>query len=195
MAVSSISVEEQKEMTGKTAMPLLWIGITSIIMLFAGLTSAYVVRKGNGTWLLFDLPNTFYQSTGIIVLSSITMFLAQRAIKKDDLSKVMMWLGATLLLGAGFVFSQVMAWGDLVDAGVFFAGSASNASGSFLYALTGLHIAHLAGGIIALLITFFKSSRKKYSSNDHLGIQLCGTYWHFLGLLWIYLLLFLHFIR
>lgn len=179
----------------KTAKPLLWIGIVSIIMLFAGLTSAYIVRQAEGNWLEFELPTSMFVSTAIIILSSITLWYAQSSAKKDNQSATKIGLYITLALGLAFVFSQFQVWKDLVAAGVFFAGAQANASGSFMYLLSGLHLAHLFGGIIALFVTATNASSGKYANGNILGIELCSIYWHFLDILWIYLLLFLLFIR
>lgn len=179
----------------KTAKPLLWIGIVSIVMLFAGLTSAYVVRADNGNWLIFQLPSIVFISTAIIVTSSITMFMAQQAIKKDNYQLTAIALFLTLALGFGFFFSQIQAWKELTAQGIYFLGSKSNASGSFLYLIAFLHICHMIGGIIALTVSLTKCLLKKYSSADYLGIELTAIYWHFLDLLWVYLFLFLYFYR
>ncbi len=187
--------EEARAVKAKTAKPMLWVGIVGIVMLFAGMTSAYIVRQAEGNWLYFDLPDTFYSSTAVIIASSLTMAAAQFAIKRNQLNLSTIMLLTTLVLGLVFAWLQFKAWGELVDAGVYFAGRESNASGSFLYALSGLHLAHLAGGLIALVFTSVKSILKKYSADDHTGIGVAGTYWHFLDILWIYLLLFLVFIR
>ncbi len=190
-----ISQEELKDIRNRTAKPLMWVGIVGMVMLFAGMTSAYIVRQAEGNWLYFDLPDTFYVSTAVIMISSMTMLLAQYAIKKDNTTLTNVMLLATLVLGFVFAMLQFQAWGELVDTGVFFAGRESNASGSFLYVLTGLHLAHLAGGLFALIFTSVKSILKKYSAEDHVGIGVAATYWHFLDILWVYLLLFLVFIR
>lgn len=190
-----ISKEELKDIRNRTAKPLLWVGIVGMVMLFAGMTSAYIVRQAEGNWLYFDLPETFYVSTAVIVFSSVTMWMAQYAIKRNNLRLTTSMLITTLVLGIVFTLFQFKAWGELVDMGVFFAGRESNASGSFLYALSGLHLAHLAGGLFALTFTSVKSILKKYSAEDHVGIGVAATYWHFLDILWIYLLLFLVFIR
>ncbi len=186
---------ELKQAQRKTAKPLLWIGIVSIVMLFAGLTSAYVVRADNGNWLVFQLPSIVFVSTAIIVTSSITMFIAQQAIKKDNYQVTAIALFLTLALGFGFFFSQIQAWKELTSQGIYALGSKSNASGSFLYLIAFLHICHMIGGLIALIVSLTKCLLKKYSSADYLGIELTAIYWHFLDLLWVYLFLFLYFYR
>jgi cytochrome c oxidase subunit III len=186
---------EMAAMRKKSAKPLLWIGIVSIIMLFSGLTSAYVVRADNGNWLVFELPSIAIISTAIIITSSLTMFLAQMAIKKDRLKATSLYLFITFVLGIAFAYTQYLGWKELTLQGIYFMGKYSNASGSFLYLIALVHLLHLVGGLIALLITLFKSVKKRYSSADYQGIELSAIYWHFLDLLWIYLFLFLYFFR
>jgi cytochrome c oxidase subunit 3 len=181
--------------TKKSAKALLWIGIVSIIMLFSGLTSAYVVRADNGNWLVFQLPSIAIISTGIIITSSLTMLLAQMAIKKDNFRATSVYLFITFLLGLAFTYTQYLGWKELTVQGIFFLGKYSNASGSFLYLIAVVHLLHLFGGLIALLITLTKSLRKRYNAQDYVGIELSAIYWHFLDALWIYLFLFLYFFR
>jgi cytochrome c oxidase subunit III len=179
----------------KTAKPLLYIGIVSIVMLFAGLTSAYVVRADNGNWLVFKLPDIAIISTAIIVTSSLTMLVAQMAIKKNNYLLTNLGLFLTLALGIGFFFTQVEAWRQLTAQGIYFVGKYSNASGSFLYFIAMIHMFHMIGGLLALMVSLTKGLLKKYSSSDYLGIELTAIYWHFLDLLWVYLFLFLYFYR
>ncbi len=179
----------------KAAKPLMWIGIVSIIMLFAGLTSAYVVRAQNGNWLVFQLPSILIISTCLIITSSLTMFSAQLAIKKNNYKLTTYSLLLTLILGLLFFYTQYQGWKQLTAQGIYFAGKYSNASGSFLFIIAFLHLAHMLGGIIALSVSLTKSMLKKYSSSDYLGIELTAIYWHFLDILWVYLFLFLYFYR
>jgi cytochrome c oxidase subunit 3 len=183
---------ELKAAQRKAAKPLLYIGIVSIVMLFAGLTSAYVVRADNGNWLVFQLPNIAIISTAVIVTSSLTMFISQRAIKKDNYALTSLGLFITFALGITFFFTQIEGWKQLTAQGVYFVGKYSNASGSFLYLIALVHLAHMIGGLIALAVSLTKSLLKKYSSSDYLGIELTAIYWHFLDLLWVYLFLFLY---
>ncbi len=176
----------------KAAKPLMYIGIVSIVMLFAGLTSAYVVRAYNGNWLVFHLPSISIVSTAIIILSSLTMLMAQRAIKKDNLKATQFGLFLTLALGIAFFFTQIAGWQELTEQGIYFVGKYANASGSFLYLIAAVHLAHMLGGLIALSVSLTKALLKKYSSSDYLGIELTAIYWHFLDLLWVYLFLFLY---
>lgn len=186
---------EVKDARKKAAKPLLWLGIVSIVMLFSGLTSAYVVRADNGNWLIFNLPNAFYLSTAIIITSSITLFAAHRMAKKNNQKGMIIGLIATFVLGLLFTYTQFKGWGELTGKGIVFAGKYANASGSFLYVLTGLHLLHLFGGLISLLFTLVNGLRGKYDSQNTLGLELCSIYWHFLDILWVYLFLFLYYIR
>ncbi len=190
-----ISDEEKRITREKVAKPLLWVGMISMVMIFASLTSAYVVRQQKGDWLQFELPRLFYISTAIIIMSSVTMNWVLSAAKKNDFKNMKLAAFITLVLGLSFIVCQFKAWGVLVDQKIFFAGKYSNAAGSFLYALTGLHLAHLLGGIIAISVVWVKSLMNSYNSENLLGIKLCAIFWHFLDALWIYLFLFLLFVR
>lgn len=192
-----MAIEKESEVD-KPGIPslkiVLWVGLASIVMLFAGLTSGYIVRQAEGNWRFFELPPAFYVSTAIILISSITMQLALSAVKKDRLQDVKRMLILTLLLGVGFVFAQFLGWMALIREGVYFVDK-QTPSGSFFYVITGLHLAHLAFGLLGLIVTTFKAIRERYSSENYLGVSLCATYWHFLDGLWIYLFVFLAIFR
>ena len=172
----------------KTFKQLLWIGIGSIVMFFGGLTSAYIVRKAEGNWLEFEMPIWFTLSTIAVIASSVSLWCAIHNIKKDK--SATNFLLTTLIIGLIFTFSQFQGWKDLVAQGVYLTGEGSNPSGSFIYVITLAHLCHLIGGILALSITTLKSKLNKYSKNNYLGIELISIYWHFIGLLWLYLFLF-----
>lgn len=188
-----IEDQEKKETRRKSAKPLLWVGMVGILMAFAGLTSAYLIRHSDSDWVSFELPDSFFISTASILLSSIALILAKGAVKKDKLSQVKQFVGLSLIFGLGFVVAQFYSYGVLVENGYYFTGS--NISSSFLYVLTGFHLAHVISGIIVLIVLLVRSLMEKYTAEEHLGLSLGATYWHFLDVLWIYLLLFLLFIR
>jgi len=169
----------------------LWLFIVSIVMLFAALTSAYIVKQADGNWLSFKLPSIFAVNTAIIAISSITMHLAYLAAKKDALGRIKWMLLVTVVLGVLFLVGQYISWSELVKNNVYFV--SNYASGSFIYVFTGLHGVHLISGIIFLLITFISSLRLKVHAKKLVQIEMCMTYWHFLGGLWLYLYLFLLF--
>ena len=179
----------------KSAKAMLWIGIISMIMFWAGLTSAYVVRHDSGNWLQFKLPDIFFISTAIIILSSITFLMVQNAAKKSNFKGITYGTLITLILGFVFVYCQYLGWKQLTANNVVFGGKYSNPSGSFFILFVWAHWAHLIGGIISLIVVLINSLRKKYTAENALGIELCALYWHFLDLLWVYLFLFLYFIR
>ena len=171
---------------------LLWLAMVSMVMLFAGLTSGYIVRQAEGNWHVFELPGVFFLSTAFILLSSGSMQWALNSVKRNDNKGLVTGMIVTLGLGLAFCFTQFMAWSKLVEQGIFFIG---NPSGSFLYVLTGLHLAHLVGGILYVIYVTFRSIQMKYHSGSYLPVQLCAIFWHFLDFLWIYLFIFLYFIR
>ena len=176
----------------KSAKLLLWVGIAGISMFFAGLTSAYIVRKAEGNWVEFQLPDWFLLSTIVIVCSSICFIIAKRIIKQNK--NATSWLFTALLLGCVFTFSQFKGWESLVAQGLYMTGEGSNVSSSFLYVITLSHLAHLSGGLIALLGTTINSKKEKYNSENYLGIELISIYWHYLAGLWLYLYFFMRYI-
>lgn len=191
-----ITAQEQYEKKGKALKVMMLFGIGSIAMVFAGLTSAYVVSKSRPDWLAdFQLPSAFLYSTIAIFLSSITFHLAFKAIKSDNRNKTTTYLVSTLILGLLFVFLQFKGFGEVVSAGYFFTGSESTITTSFLYVIVIVHIAHLAGGLLALLYVIYNHFKQKYNSQQNIGIELCAWFWHFLDLLWIYLFLFFTFYK
>ena len=166
----------------------LWLFIVSICMLFAGLTSAYIVKKSDGRWLQFDMPDMFLYSTLVLVLSSIAMHWTYLKAKDNSLKEVKIGITATAAIAVVFFYMQYLSWVELVAQDVFLVG---NPSGSFVYIFSGLHLAHLIGGLVFLLVVFLDTMNYKVHSKSMLAIEMCTTYWHFLGGLWIYLYLFL----
>ena len=166
----------------------MWLFVASVGMLFASLTSAYIVRQAEGNWLFFNLPSLLYWTTGIILISSVSMQLAYWSAKKDLTERVELWVSITMALGLIFLVGQVLAWKELVANSVYFVG---NPSGSFLYVLTGLHGLHIVSAIIYLVIVLVSAFRFKIHSRSLAMIEMCTTYWHFLGGLWLYLFIFL----
>jgi cytochrome c oxidase subunit III len=183
------------ELKEKSRKFLLWIGLISIAMMFAGLTSGYIVRRQTGTWLKFDLPFTFWISTAIILVSSISMNWVVQVVKKNALKMLPNAALITLILGIGFGVFQFISWATLISKNIYFTGPESSASASYLYILCALHLCHILGGLIALGVIYVKSIRQKYSADNYLGIKLCAIYWHFLDGLWVYLFLFMLMMR
>jgi cytochrome c oxidase subunit 3 len=170
----------------------MWLFMASVMMLFMSLTSAYIVRQAEGNWLYFDLPALFMISTVIIAASSVTMQVGFWAAKKDNLERVKTMVGLTTILGLAFLIIQYLGWKDLVANKVYLVG---NPSGSFLYIITGLHALHIISAIVYLLIVLNSAFRFKISSKNIAQMEMCTTYWHFLGVLWLYLFVFLTLLR
>ncbi len=170
----------------------LWVGIGSIMMMFAGLTSAYIVKRNQANWVSFELPVAFWYSTAAIILSSLTVFMAARAFKERAMSRYRTLVTATLVLGVVFVFLQLLGFRQLWHTGVTLT---ANVSYSFLYVIVGIHAAHVIGGIIALIVMSLKAFSSKVRNYSTVPVELISTYWHFVDILWIYLLIFLLMIR
>ena len=182
--------EIKKEQSYKS---MLMFGLFSIVMLFAGLTSAYIVSKGSmgSQWELVPLPKAFFYSTIIILISSVCLFLSNKYLqqKNERYSKQLLLL--TVIMGFGFFITQYVGWKSLVDSGYFFVGS-SNAS-SYIYVFSGLHLAHLIFGLFFLIQSYFKMNSKFLSKETDLTFKIKNWFWHFLGFLWVYLYCFLSF--
>jgi cytochrome c oxidase subunit 3 len=147
-------------------------------------------------WLKdFQLPSAFFFSTAVIIGCSVTFHLAKKAIQKDDRKGTTAFLLATLALGILFVFLQFVGFGQIVESGYYFTGAESSITTTFLYIVTVVHLLHLAGGLISLLIIIYNHFKQKYNSAQTLGIELGAMYWHFLDLLWVLLFLFLFFFK
>ncbi len=189
-----MTIEEHNERNAKSKKMLLWFGMVSMFMMFAGLTSAYVVSTSRPDWLNdFKLPNAFMISTAFIVASSITFHLSKLAIKKGDRQGTTLWLLVTLALGIAFVVAQFYGFGQVVESGYFFTGPESTVTTSFLYIVATVHLAHLFAGIIVLLVVIYNHFKQKYDKSQTLGLELGAMFWHFLDILWVYLFLFFYF--
>jgi len=185
---------EEKNIRAKKM--LLWFGIGSLIMSFAGLTSAVVVSSKRPDWLKdFQLPEAFVISTIIIIFSSISMVLAKRALKSNNRQATTLWLSLTLFLGIGFVISQFIGFGQIIDSGYNFTGPTSNITMSFIYVIAVAHIAHVVAGLISLLVVIYNHFKQRYDAAQMLGFELSATFWHFVDGLWLFLFLFLYFFR
>ena len=185
---------EEKNSRAKKMM--LWFGIVSLIMSFAGWTSAFVVSSSRPDWLKdFQLPNAFIYSTVVIVLSSGTLLLAKKALKKNNRQLTSIWLLVTLALGGVFIFNQFSGFQQIIDLGYNFTGPTSNVTMSYIYLIAIMHILHVVVGLICLLVVIYNHFKQKYNASKMLGFELASTFWHFIDLLWVYLFLFLYFIR
>ncbi len=192
----TMTTNEDQLRTARSYKLILLFAMVSMTMMFAGLTSAFVVSKSRVDWLKdFQLPTAFYYSTIAIIGCSITFHLAKKAIQKDNKSNTTKFLLATLALGILFVILQFVGFGQIVESGYYFTGSESSITTTFLYIVTVVHLIHLAGGLISLLIIIYNHFKQKYNSTQTLGIELGAMYWHFLDFLWLYLFVFLYFFK
>ena len=181
----------EKERNSRTKKMMLWFGMISMAMTFAGLTSAYVVSSSREDWLEgFQLPTVFSLSTAIILLSSLIFYFAKRTLKQGKLNQFKSMLWFILLLTLAFVYFQFQGFGEIIASGYYFTGAESSITTSFLYVLVLLHLAHVAAGFIVLIVVLINTYRNQYSTNKILGVELAELFWHFLDFLWLYLFVF-----
>lgn len=169
----------------------LWTAMVSMLMLFSAFTSAYIVRKAAGNWLSFPIVDEFFYSTGVILSSSILFHVAYKAFVAKNYRVYQALLSLGLALGVGFIALQYSGWLALNDMGLFVQ---TNQSTSFFVLLVGVHALHVIGGIAALLVSWIyavRPSTKEWTAKGQLRLELTFTYWHFVDVLWLYLLIFL----
>ena len=185
-----------EEKNNRAKKMMLWFGIVSLIMSFAGLTSAYVVSSSREDWLKdFQLPNAFAISTLVIIISSLTFIMAKRALTNNKRQATTLWLLSTLVLGLVFIYNQFLGFNQIIKLGYNFTGPTSNITMTFIFIIAFVHILHVAVGLICLLVVIYNHFRQKYNAKKMLGFELAATFWHFIDLLWLYLFLFLYFFR
>jgi cytochrome c oxidase subunit 3 len=173
-----------------------WFLLIVVLMTFGGLAGAYVVIATNrvAEWRPFELPIQVWMSTALIVASSLTYHIAQKAIFANDHQRLRRFLIITTVLGAAFISSQIIVWLELVNRGYYLSG---NPYAGFFYIITGIHAVHVLGGVIALGAIITRSSTQtefgpelEYRRNLARAV---GWYWHFIGILWIALFAMLGF--
>lgn len=185
-----------KQKNDRAKKMMLYFGIASLIMGFAGWTSAYIVSRSREDWQSqIELPNSFFISTIIIVLSSVSYFFAKRAILRGNKILCTTMLRVTLGLGLAFIFMQFRGFEEMLANGYYFTGETSSIKMSFVYLIAAVHIVHLVAGLISLLVVLYNQSKGKYAAEEYLGLSLGATFWHFLGILWVYLMLFMTFVK
>ncbi len=170
----------------------LLIACASILMMFAAFTSAYIVRQAAGNWLEFRLPDLFYLNTGVILLSSLSLHSSYLAFKRGKTRMYRLFLVGALMLGMAFLVLQYQGWQALTAIGVELT---TNPSGSFVYVISGVHAAHILGGIAVLLVAILHAFvlQHRVTPARKLRFELTLIYWHFVDLLWVYLLVFFTF--
>lgn len=188
-----------QEKTARSKKMMLWFGIGSLIMSFSALISAFIVsskQRRDKDWLnSYDLPNAFYISVAIILLSSLTFFLAKKALKQKNRQLTTVWLLVTLALGIAFIFSQLEGFNQIIQTGYNFTGPTSNITMSYIYLIAVVHILHVIAGLICIVVVIYNHFKQKYNANNMLGLELAANFWHFIDLLWLVLFLFLYFFR
>jgi len=173
----------------------LWVAIGSILMMFAGLTSAFIVKRSQVNWLMLDIPFIFWYSTVAILTSSVAIQLSLKALKQRNMIGYRRWLVITAVLGIVFLVLQIIGFIQFGDQDVKLIGAGSNASYSFLLAISGLHGLHVLGGVITLIVIAIRAvsiSKRNYSS---VPLEIAATYWHFVDALWIYLFIFFNWMK
>ncbi len=185
-----------KEKIDRSKKTMMWFAMISMAMVFAGLTSAYVVSKSRKDWatdLVF--PNAFIYSIIVIIASSITFHFVKKAIDNENRSLASLLLLATIVLGGIFVFLQFEGFNDMIRQGYHFTGPTSNIVTTFMFIIVVTHLVHIIGGVIVLLVVIYNHFKQKYKRGQTLGLELGAMYWHFVDFLWVYLFLFLYFVR
>jgi cytochrome c oxidase subunit III len=174
----------------------LWFGIVSLLMAFAGWTSAYIVSSSREDWLKdFELPTVFLASTFVIIASSGTYMLAKRAVSTDHRKVATLWLSVTFALGILFILLQFRGFSEMIGRGYYFTGPTSSITMSYIFLIAMVHIVHVVAGMWSLMVVLCKNVMGRYSSENMLGVEMGATFWHFLDLLWVYLFLFFYFFR
>ncbi|HMP32290.1 MAG TPA: cytochrome c oxidase subunit 3 [Saprospiraceae bacterium] len=192
--MSTLAVNKNQEIKFNPQLFGLWLGMASIIMLFGALTSAYIVKQGASNWLNIQVPSIFYVSTAVILLSSLSLHIARNNFRKANVSQYRKFLYITFILALSFLVVQYNGWAQLFSNGVDLK---SNVAGSFFYLITGAHAAHILGGIGALIATIINAHILSQNNNESrkIRVEMLLHYWHFLGILWVYLLGFILYIK
>jgi len=184
----------REEKLARSKKMMLYFGIASLIMSFAGWTSAFIVSSTRPDWIKdFTMPTAFIVSIFVIVASSITLFVAKTALKNGNRQLTTILLLVTFALGIYFIINQFNGFAEIIQQGYNFTGPTSNVTMSYIYLIAVVHIAHVVVGLICLLVVIYNHFKQKYTAEDMLGLELASTFWHFVDILWVYLFLFLYF--
>jgi cytochrome c oxidase subunit 3 len=186
--MASTTIDQKQKFNVNPKELLLWLFLGSVSMLFAGLTSAFIVAYGDKSWQLVTMPQNFMWSTIAIVLSSVTMHMAYRSAKQNEIGQIKVYLTLTLLLGLVFFAFQALGYQEMTSNGFFLVGE--NTNSSFVYLISGIHLAHIISAILAVIGSLISTFKYKVHSKSLVSIRMTGTYWHFLDIVWIYLYFF-----
>ena len=185
-----------QEKINRSKKTMMWFAMISMAMVFAGLTSAYVVSKSRKDWATdLEFPQAFVISILVILLSSVTFHFVKKAIDQNNRGLATGLLLATLGLGALFVNLQFQGFNDIINQGYHFTGPTSNIVSTFMFIIVVTHLAHIVGGLLVLLVVIYNHFKQKYKKGQTLGLELGAMYWHFVDFLWVYLFLFLYFVK
>jgi len=169
----------------------MWVVLAAIIMMFAALSSAYIILSAGEQWRPVRMPRMFFVSTAIIVLSSVSLEISKRSLKQGKSILYVRWLSFTSFLGLAFLTAQLFGWRELAAQGVYFA---SHPHSSFFYFFTGVHGVHLLGGMIALFYLLRKATANREQllfEKTLVSAAVVSLYWHTMDVIWIWLFLLL----
>lgn len=185
----------QEEKNGRAKKMMLWFSLISLFMAFAGLTSAVIISRKRPDWTSeLSMPNIFLITVFVAILSSVTFILAKKVLIKGNRSLATILLLATFGLGVLFVFLQFEGFKDLIESGYRFTGQTSNPKASFIFLIAFFHVLHVIAGLICILVVIYNHFKQKYNASKILGLELAATFWHFVGILWIFLYLLLTYV-
>ena len=185
---------DQRRRRRRSRKMLLWFAMASIMMMFAGFTSAYVVSQSRKDWIdNLGLPPIFIWSTVAIFLSSIALAFVKKSILDHRRSRASLLLIIGFVLGIAFSTMQIIGFGDIVANGYYPAGSSSTINVSFYYVIIFMHLLHLLAGLIVLIVVIYNHFKERYKEGQTLGLELGVTFWHFLDFVWLYLFFFIYF--
>ena len=190
------NIDNNKSKVDRSKKMMLWFGMISLTMSFLGITSGYIVSKERADWLTdFQIPEAFYISLFIILLSSITFYFAKKYVIAQQKKQGMIFLIITFLLGIIFIILQFKGFSEIISSGYFFTGSESTITTSFIYLVVLLHLTHMVAALISVLVVIYNHYKQRYTIGNTVGIEIAATFWHFVDVLWIYLFLFFYFVR
>jgi len=190
------NIDNNKSKVDRSKKMMLWFGMISLTMSFLGITSGYIVSKERADWLTdFQIPEAFYISLFIILLSSITFYFAKKYVIAQQKKQGMIFLIITFLLGITFIILQFKGFSEIISSGYFFTGSESTITTSFIYLVVLLHLTHMLAALISVLVVIYNHYKQRYTIGNTVGIEISATFWHFVDVLWIYLFLFFFFVR
>ncbi len=184
-----------EEKNNRAKKMMLWFSLISLFMAFAGLTSAVIISRKRPDWSNeLELPNIFLISVFVAIVSSITFILAKQALKKGNRPLTSILIITTFCLGILFVFLQFEGFNALIESGYRFTGEISNPKASFIFLIAFFHVLHVVAGLICILVVIYNHFKQKYNATKILGFELAATFWHFVGILWVFLYLLLTFV-